>query len=129
MPIIENEKKTGSQFWRPPFWKWGVVVVLVVCAAMMLFWRRSADVELLPLTDSRPAWDGSYPYLTISAVQVGAEQPKFKTSLLLVKPTAHHESSVNEFQVDLHSGMFVLRQTDLFVSDVMPLSLTRTYRT
>lgn len=35
---------------------------------------------------------------------------------------------VNEFQVDLHSGVFVLRQTDLFVADSMPLVLTRTYR-
>jgi hypothetical protein len=35
---------------------------------------------------------------------------------------------VNEFQIDLHSGLFVLRQTDLFVPDLMPLVLTRTYR-
>jgi hypothetical protein len=35
---------------------------------------------------------------------------------------------VNEFQVDLHSGLSVLRQTDLFVPDLMPLVLTRTYR-
>jgi YD repeat-containing protein len=47
---------------------------------------------------------------------------------VLIKPTVRHDSPVNEFQVDLHSGMFVLRQTDFFISDVMPLSLTRTYR-
>jgi YD repeat-containing protein len=47
---------------------------------------------------------------------------------VLIKPTVRHDSPINEFQVDLHSGMFVLRQTDLFISDVMPLSLTRTYR-
>jgi hypothetical protein len=35
---------------------------------------------------------------------------------------------VNEFQIDLHSGLFVRRQTDLFVPDLMPLVLTRTYR-
>ncbi len=35
---------------------------------------------------------------------------------------------VNVFQVDLHSGMFLLRQTDLFIPDITPLSLTRTYR-
>jgi hypothetical protein len=40
-----------------------------------------------------------------------------------------HDSPVNEFAVDLHSGRFILRQTDLFVPDVMPLSLTRTYIT
>jgi YD repeat-containing protein len=34
---------------------------------------------------------------------------------------------VDEFDVDLHTGRFILRQTDLFVQDVMPLALTRTY--
>ncbi|MFY9683016.1 MAG: DUF6531 domain-containing protein, partial [Candidatus Sulfotelmatobacter sp.] len=53
---------------------------------------------------------------------------KFKSSVSLVKPTLRHDSPVNEFAVDLHSGMFLLRQTDIFISDVMPLSLTRTYR-
>jgi hypothetical protein len=45
-----------------------------------------------------------------------------------VAPTIRHESAVNQFEVDLHTGMFVLRQTDLFVPNVMPLVLTRTYR-
>jgi YD repeat-containing protein len=128
MSIIENRKIGQSQFWHPPLWKWVVVVALVACATFLLFRKPSNRVELLPFTDSRPAWDGSYPYLTTSAVDVGSEHPKFKSSLLLIKPTAHHESSVNEFQVDLHSGMFVLRQTDIFIPDVIPLSLTRTYR-
>jgi YD repeat-containing protein len=46
---------------------------------------------------------------------------------LPIQPTVRHESPVNDFLVDLHTGRFVLRQTDLFVADVMPLSLTRTY--
>ena len=57
-----------------------------------------------------------------------SEHVKFKSSTLLIKPTVRKESSVNEFQVDLHSGMFLLRQTDIFISDVIPVSLTRTYR-
>jgi YD repeat-containing protein len=83
-------------------------------------------VELLPFTDSPPAWDGSYPYVVISPVS-GSHPVKFKTSISLIQPTARHDSPVNDFLVDLHSGRFVLRQTDLFVPDVMPLSLTRTY--
>lgn len=51
----------------------------------------------------------------------------FKSSLLLIPPTVRHDSPVNDFLVNLQSGRFVLRQTDLFVADVMPLSLTRTY--
>ena len=100
-------------------------------SAFLLFRRPSTDpvrVELLPFTDSQPAWDGSYPYLVIFASNLGSEHVKFDGSILLIKPTVRHDSPVNEFQVDLHSGMFVLRQTDLFISDGPPLSLTRTYR-
>jgi YD repeat-containing protein len=45
----------------------------------------------------------------------------------MVKPTVRHDAPVNEFVVNLGNGNFKLLQTDLFVSDVMPLSLTRTY--
>jgi YD repeat-containing protein len=85
-------------------------------------------VELLPFADILPAWNGSYPYLVISPVDLETDPVKFRSSILLIQPTVRHESPTNEFDVDLHSGMFVLRQTDLFISDVMPLSLTRTYR-
>src|SRR5215472_13153768 len=47
----------------------------------------------------------------------------------MVAPTVRHDNPVNEFEVDLHTGRFILRQTDLFVADAMPLSLTRTYIT
>jgi YD repeat-containing protein len=43
-------------------------------------------------------------------------------------PSLRHDIPINEFEVNLDSGLFVLRQTDLFVPDVMPLSLTRPYR-
>jgi YD repeat-containing protein len=108
-----------------------VVILLATGTAFLLVWKpatRPVKVELLPFTDSLPAWNGSYPYLIISPVGLGSDQVKFKSSILLIKPTVRHDSPIDEFQVDLHSGMFVLRQTDLFISDVMPLSLTRTYR-
>lgn len=101
------------------------------CAAFVLVWKpdpRAIKVEILPFTDSPPAWNGSYPFLVISPVGIESNDVKFKSSILLIKPTVRRDSPINEFQVDLHSGMFVLRQTDLFVPDVMPLSLTRTYR-
>jgi YD repeat-containing protein len=84
--------------------------------------------ELLPASTEIPAWDGAYPYMVISPVIPRSGPVSFKSSISLDRPSVRHNSPVNEFQVDLHSGMFVLRQTDLFVSDVMPLSLTRTYR-
>ncbi len=47
----------------------------------------------------------------------------------MVRPTVRHDAPVNEFDVDLSTGRFILRQTDLFVPDVLPLALTRTYAT
>jgi YD repeat-containing protein len=120
-----------SSFWNPPWWKWLVFLALVAVSTFVLPRRPSTapvKVELLPFTNSQPAWDGSYPYLAISASNLGSEYVKFESSIRLIKPTVHHDSPINEFQVDLHSGIFVLRQTDLFVSDGAPLSLTRTYR-
>lgn len=83
-------------------------------------------VELLPFTESPPAWDGSYPYLVISPPSQSSPTT-FRASIELIKPTLRHDSPVNEFAVDLHTGRFVLRQTDLFVPDDIPLSLTRAY--
>src|SRR6266850_1488372 len=84
--------------------------------------------ELLPYDNTPPAWDGAYPYLVIDAQKDNHANFRFQSSDVQVRPTAQHDSAVNQFQVDLHSGMFVLRQTDLFVADSMPLVLTRTYR-
>jgi YD repeat-containing protein len=38
------------------------------------------------------------------------------------------EREYDELEVDLRSGMVITRKTDLFVSDVLPLALTRCYR-
>jgi YD repeat-containing protein len=130
MPITtgESEKVKFSHFWHPPAWKWGVVFLLVALAAYLAFRKPLVKVELLPFSDSPPSWNGSYPYLIVSPV--GALGPvDLDSSILLIKPTVQHDSPVNEFRVDLHWGTFVLRQTDLFIPDVIPLSLTRTYRT
>ncbi len=112
-------------FWRPPLWKW--LVFLAVTGCLVLLVPRKPKVELLPFTDSPPAWDGSYPYLVISLDDHDPGRPKFKASVATEKPTLRHDTPVNEFEVDLHTGRFVLRQTDIFVPDAMPLSLTRTY--
>jgi YD repeat-containing protein len=118
-----------GNFWRPPVWKWTLFVLLVAVAAAVFFWPAPrVKVELLPFSDTPPAWDGSYPYVVISPV-AGSGPLKFQSSIAMVKPTLRHDAPVNEFDIDLHTGRFILRQTDLFVPDVMPLSLTRTYIT
>jgi YD repeat-containing protein len=124
--FVESAK---NRFWHPSSRKWGSVLLLVAASAFLFLWKpspRPVKVELLPFTDSPPAWDGSYPYAMFSPI-AGSSPLKFETSISLVKPTVRHDLPVNDFLVDLHTGRFVLRQTDLFVADVMPLSLTRTY--
>ena len=120
----------APRFWRPPLWKWTVVLALLTLAIALARWKpakRPAKIELLPITDSFPPWDGSYPSVVIS-VASDSGRIRFKSSIAPVKPTVRHESPVNQFEVALDSGMFKLRQTDIFVADVFPLSLTRTYR-
>lgn len=90
--------------------------------------QPALEPELLPASTEIPAWDGAYPYVRISPIIPRSGPVTFKTSISLDRASVHYDSPVNEFQVDLHSGMFVLRQTDFFVSDTMPLALTRTYR-
>jgi YD repeat-containing protein len=127
----------SRDFWRPPFWKWGVFVALTA-GAVVLFFRKPAvhpaKVELLPFSTSPPPRDGAYPYLVVSATDTGSVHSqfapvKFKSAFVLSKPTLRHDSPENEFAVDLHNGRFLLRQTDVFVQDILPLALTRTYRT
>ena len=84
--------------------------------------------EMLPINEPPPTWDGAYPFLVIRMVNPDPKHYRFEIEISSIRPTVRHETSVNEFQVDLHSGLFVLRQTDLFVPDAMPLVLTRTYR-
>jgi YD repeat-containing protein len=117
-------------FWRPPLWKW-IVLVLLLAAAGLLWPRKpkphAVKVQLLPFDRSVPAWDGSYPSVVISAANQSGHIT-FKTSIANIVPTVRHDAPVNQFEVALDSGMFKVRQTDIFVADVMPLVLTRTYR-
>jgi hypothetical protein len=82
--------------------------------------------ELLDTVPPVPTWNGAYPVMRIIPLVNANGQIKFAHSFATSKPSVKHDSPVNSFEVDLRSGMFVLRQTDLFVEDVMPLSLTRT---
>ena len=108
-------------------WKWAVAVILVGVAAALWWWpSRPVKIELLPFSNTPPAWDGSQPWLIIAPV-AGSTPLKFKTEIVMVKPSLRHESPVNEFVVNLRNGNFKLLQTDLFVPDIMPLCLTRTY--
>ena len=117
-------------FWHPPAWKWAVAFVLIACALLLYQkpFSHSLRVQRQHFPDPLPEWNGSYPFLIVRLTDSGSSGVTLKTSVQMVEPTVRHDAPVNEFQVDLHSGMFVIRQTDLFIPDVIPVSLTRTYR-
>jgi len=128
----DNKRMPGSHS------KLGQFAIVALCAVVVwLAYKmpspKSANEplpkpELLPITETKPSWDGAYPFLLIRIVNPDSKKQRFEIAISSIQPTVRHETAVNEFQVDLHSGMFVLRQTDLFVPDVIPLVLTRTYR-
>jgi YD repeat-containing protein len=118
-----------TSFWRPPLWKWTVLLALLAATAFLARWKPAAHpvkIELLPISDYFPAWDGSYPSLIISLTYESG-LATFTSAVSVTKPTIRHDAPVNQFEVALDSGMFKLRQTDIFVADAMSLSLTRTY--
>jgi hypothetical protein len=123
--------KSNPNFWRPPLWKWAIFVLLTSSGVFLIRHKpapQPVKIELLPFNDSPPTWDGSYPHLVISPI-AESNPLNFKYSIAMLQPTVRHDSPVNELDVDLHTGRFILRQTDLFVPDVIPLALTRTYIT
>ncbi len=100
-PACENAFMGRSGFWHPPVWKWIVFLVLIAGSAFLFFHKppvRPVKVEILPFTDSPPAWDGSYPYLSTALVDVGTGHVSFKTSISRIQPTVRHDSPVNVFQ-------------------------------
>jgi len=114
-----------------------VGLVLAVCiwlaVARNTYWiprhpRPQPKPELLPVETTAPAWDGSYPVLAITLEVPSSGHIKYAAAIVMRQPTVQHSAPANEFDVALDSGLFVLRQTDLFVPDAMPLVLTRIYR-
>jgi YD repeat-containing protein len=98
----------------------GVVLACLVFLGAACFYHRA-------LAAPPAAADGSYSVIRIEPLSSGGVT-KFRHTLATRRPTIQHNSPVDAFEVDLRSGLFVLRQTDLFVKDTMPLCLTRTYR-
>jgi Domain of unknown function (DUF6531) len=102
--------------------------ILLVCWEQRALWPPRPKVEFLPTQYPAPSWDGSYPALVIDVKAAKFNRPTFSASISMRKPTVQHDEPVDQFEVDLSTGLFTLRKTDIFVQDVIPLVLTRTYR-
>jgi YD repeat-containing protein len=84
--------------------------------------------QLLPLPPANPTSDGSYPELLIRYAPASSGQSPFEVLFTTNAPTLKHDSPLNQFEVNLSTGKFVVRQTDLFSGGAIPLALTRTYK-
>lgn len=129
-----NAGTKRRNFWRPPIWKWLVVVSLLIVAILLdgrspLF-RKSPQVqsETTPVRNVPTQWDGSYPVVVVKIISGTSHKPKLEDSISSRTLSVQHNDPVNQFEVDLRSGMFVLRQSDFFVPAAIPLNLVRTFR-
>src|SRR6185437_2903516 len=66
-----------------------------------------------------------YPCLVVAPASETGEE--FRGNDSTCAPHLTDSAPVERYEVDLRSGWFVLRQTDLFLPDAVPLALTRTY--
>jgi YD repeat-containing protein len=83
--------------------------------------RFKSDAELARL----PIASDSYPCLMVSRTK--PSEP-LQATIQQCSPALHNDDDIEQYEVDLRSGRFTLRKTDLFVPDSMPLALTRAYR-
>ena len=90
-------------------------------ASLPVVVRLKSDAERARL----PLSVDAYPCFLIE--RPGASSQALKASIRQCSPALHNDDNVEQYEVDLRSGLFLLRKTDLFVPDTMPLALTRGY--
>ena len=87
----------------------------------VVHFQPAAAAEIMPFSTTKPAWDGSFPYMTVNLAG-------FQSAITTEGPTFLHNSPVNESRVQLEWGKFSLRQTDFFAAGDLPLDVTRNYQ-
>jgi len=104
-----------------------VTAVLLFVAVEILVRRFAGTVTLKPAADlaKLKVSADSYPCLFVSRSK--SSEP-LKAALQQCSPALNNDVDVEQYEVDLRSGLFILRKTDIFIPDSMPLSLTRAYR-
>ncbi len=91
-------------------------------ASLPVIVRLKSEAERAKL----PVSVDSYPCFLIERPR-NAPSQTLKASIRQCSPALHNDDNVEQYEVDLRSGLFLLRKTDLFVPDTMPLALTRGY--
>ena len=129
--MLEDVQFLNSKnFWHPAKWKWIVVAGLLAFAFVLSglpFKLFSFKPKLARRERLAPVWDGAYTKLVFKWQKNASNRYMFTSSIVNDPPTLSHSVPVDQFEVDLHSGEFILRQTDFFMADVIPLAFVRTY--
>jgi YD repeat-containing protein len=105
------------------------LTALVLFIFLQIFYRRlttpvvriksAAELAKLPVASD------SYPCLMVS--RPSPSEP-LRAAVEQCSPALNNDVDIEQYEVDLRSGRFTLRKTDLFLPDSMPLALTRAYR-
>jgi YD repeat-containing protein len=104
----------------------GRVEVLAEQGYVSIHTQPAVTPILLASIAAPPESDGSYPVIRISADSQSNRILQLAKSFASRQPHFLNQPE-NTYEVDLRSGTFVLRRTDLFVQDSIPLVFTRTY--
>jgi YD repeat-containing protein len=67
------------------------------------------------------------PRMVVSMTGVTSTEARFTGVVDNYEPSIHHNAPVNQFEVGIYSGEFILRQTDFFVPGPMPIAISRTW--
>ena len=102
----------------------------VLFIALQIVFRRPASpvvVRLKPQLEiaKLPVSADSYPCLIVTRTK---ESEPLGAKIEQCSPALNNDADIERYEVDLRSGLFILRRTDLFLPDSMPLALTRAYR-
>src|ERR1700729_2149473 len=103
-----------------------VLALIVLFIGLQIYIRLPPTVRLKSPAERRrlPVAKDFYPCLMVEHAQ-GNES--LGASITKCEPALHDDSSIEQYEVDLRSGLFVLRHTDLYVADDPPLAMTRAY--
>ncbi len=106
-----------------------LTAIVFFIALQILVRRRNAPPKIVLRSAAEQAKlaisKDSYPCFLIDRSRHQLSQPPY---LQDCRPSLNNDVPVEQYEVDLRSGQFILRQTDLFINDSAPIALTRTYR-
>ena len=91
--------------------------------------QPAVEPVMMASAASAPASDGTYPVVRCVYTSAARGRGARYFGSLVNRETHFRNEPEDFFEVDLRSGTFVLRRTDLYVPDAIPLTLTRVFHT